>query len=222
MRQLWLLAVALLCGLAGAQVATPAPAATPPDQPTATAPAQPIPFSHKQHVQTAKLGCNDCHKPSRSGAALLIPQAATCMQCHTAIAADKPAIQKLADSAKSGDPIPWVRVYQVPSFVQFSNKVHTAANNTCTECHGDVGNVDAVARVTDISMGGCLNCHKQKNAQTACNTCHELQSRLGPMPADHNARMLLASLRRADAHTLRAYLQPLAAPAAAAAYFATP
>src|SRR5262245_619220 len=108
------------------------PSAAP--EPTANAPPQPIAFNHKLHIQTAKMTCNDCHEPRNNGSTLSLPQPPKCMSCHASIATDKPDIKRLAEAAKNEDPILWVRVYRVPSFVTFSHKTH--ASNTCEECHG--------------------------------------------------------------------------------------
>jgi hypothetical protein len=146
--------------------------------PVGGAPEQPLPFSHKIHAGTAKLPCEICHVPSQSGESFRIPQATTCMQCHQAVDTDKPAIQQLAAIAKSGQAIPWVRIYQIPSFVQFSHKTHLDHGNTCQECHGPVAERDQLSKETDISMAGCISCHTAKQAPTGCDTCHVLQTEL--------------------------------------------
>ena len=137
-------------------------------------PVQPIPFSHKQHAGTLKLPCEFCHTPSRSGETLLIPRADFCMQCHQTMGTNDPGVQKLAAYAKSDSPIPWVRVYQLPSFVSFSHKVHLAQGITCQQCHGPVAERVQLFKETDISMAGCVNCHREKKANVECNTCHIL------------------------------------------------
>ena len=208
------------CAAARAQDAAPPPAAEP-------APDQPIPFSHKKHVQVAKAACADCHAPAKSGASLSMPQASTCMLCHSAIATDKPDIQRLAAIAKSGEPIPWARVYQVPSFVQFSHKVHTAAGKKCEECHGPMGERDVTAKETDISMGGCIACHTKNNAPTTCDTCHQLEAgvhiprrnadpdalllaRLGLMPSAGESAVRIAGVESRIFDPVHRYLGTLA------------
>lgn len=140
-----------------------------------TGPEQPIPFSHKIHAGTVGLSCEFCHTMSKSGETLAIPQAATCMQCHATMATSNPGVQKLAGFAKAGRTIPWVRVYQLPSFVTFSHKTHLDHGNTCQECHGPVAQRDRLFMETDISMAGCMNCHRIKKASVECDTCHELE-----------------------------------------------
>lgn len=136
---------------------------------------QPIAFSHKKHAGELQMRCTFCHTMSPSGDTLAIPQAVTCMACHATVATMNPEIQKLTAYAKSQETIPWVRVYQLPSFVTFSHKVHLEHGNTCQECHGPVNERDQIFLEADISMGGCLNCHHLKKASTECDTCHVLQ-----------------------------------------------
>ena len=95
------------------------------------------------------------------------------MQCHSAIKADSPPIQKLAQFAKEGQPVPWVRVYQIPSYVDFSHRKHLAGGNTCDECHGKVAERDQLSREGDITMGGCMKCHQAKKVSIDCSFCHE-------------------------------------------------
>jgi hypothetical protein len=140
------------------------------------APAQPIAFSHKRHVTDAKLACNYCHEPSRNGDTVVMPQPPKCMQCHAAVATDKPEIKRIAEAAQNNQLLQWVRIYRVPSFVTFSHKTHTSAGAQCEDCHGPVAEREAIAREKDLSMGGCISCHTQKNAPTGCDTCHQLNS----------------------------------------------
>jgi Zn ribbon nucleic-acid-binding protein len=137
-------------------------------------PMQPVPFSHKQHAGTLQLPCEFCHAPSRSGDTVKIPQAEMCMQCHQTMATGNPGVQKLASYAKTGATIPWARVYELPSFVSFSHKRHMKSGATCQECHGPVAERVQLYKESDISMAGCMNCHRAKNASLDCNTCHRI------------------------------------------------
>jgi len=135
-------------------------------------PEQPIPFSHKQHVALG-LKCKDCHANADPGETEGIPAASKCMACHASIATDRPAIQKLKTFADAKEPIPWARVYQIPSYVAFSHRVHVDAGFKCETCHGPVATRDALWKEKDITMGGCIACHRQNRASTACTLCHE-------------------------------------------------
>ena len=141
------------------------------------------------------MTCNDCHEPSRNGSTLAMPQAAKCMLCHAAIATDKPDIKRIADAVRNNQVLQWIRVYRLPSFVTFSHKTHTSAGAQCEDCHGPVAQRDAIALEKDISMGGCISCHTQKNAPTGCDTCHQLNSTHLQSPAATSDAALVAPSR---------------------------
>jgi len=169
--------LAASCGFAVAQQApSTTPPATPGGPPVASdaGPEQPLPFSHKIHVGANELPCKTCHTPSPSGEALHIPQAAVCMQCHQA-AIDQPAFQKLKSYAQSNTTIPWVRIYELPSFVTFSHKAHLDQNVTCAQCHGAVRSRDRMFKETDLSMKWCVDCHTAAQAPNDCDSCHTLE-----------------------------------------------
>lgn len=136
------------------------------------APEQPIPYSHKTHL-ALKLQCQMCHTNPDPGNQMTFPATSTCMTCHANVAKDKPAIVKLAEFSKSGQPIPWVRVYQVTPGVTWTHRKHFQAGMQCIMCHGDVSQLDAMAQTTSVtSMGSCIGCHQAHSAPTACATCH--------------------------------------------------
>jgi hypothetical protein len=135
-------------------------------------PLQPIPYSHKQHIALG-LKCANCHEMPDPGEMMGIPAAAKCMTCHQSVKKDSPPIQKLAAFAARNEPVPWVRVYQIPAYVFFSHKNHLDTGATCETCHGKVSERDRLFRETDISMGGCMNCHRSSRASLDCAFCHE-------------------------------------------------
>ncbi len=139
------------------------------------APEQPIPFSHKTHSGALKLQCGMCHVNPDPGEMMTVVAASKCMQCHSAVKKDSPAIQKLASFAKNEREIRWVRVYEAPSYVRFSHRVHIQASNTCQDCHGKVAEREQLFKEADISMGGCMNCHRVKKVSIDCAFCHEQQ-----------------------------------------------
>jgi hypothetical protein len=136
------------------------------------APAQPLPYSHKTHVALG-LECRRCHTNPDPGNQMTFPATTVCMTCHSTIAKEKPAIVKLAEFARSGQPIPWQRVYQVTPGVTWTHRRHLAAGMQCVMCHGQVAQVDAMAQNTSVtSMASCMSCHESHKASTACQTCH--------------------------------------------------
>jgi hypothetical protein len=136
-------------------------------------PEQPLPFSHRMHAGKLALKCTTCHTNRDPGEKMGFASPASCMQCHSDIATDKPAIQKLAAFARDKREIKWVRIYEIPSYVRFSHRAHLTAGNTCVECHGQIKEREQVYRETDMSMAGCMNCHQTKRASIDCTYCHE-------------------------------------------------
>jgi hypothetical protein len=138
-----------------------------------TAPSQPLPYSHKTHVALG-LKCGDCHVNPEPGDRMEFPQTAKCMACHTKVAKDKPAIEKLTEFSKSKQPIPWARVYVVGAEVYWNHRSHLEAGVKCESCHGAVAQMEVVANVTNVTtMAGCVECHRQMKAGTGCQFCHE-------------------------------------------------
>src|SRR3990172_211430 len=143
---------------------------------TQAAPQQPIAFNHEVMVQ-AGIPCLFCHTEARRSLAAGIPSVEKCMGCHKVIATNSPEIKKLAGYWERQEPIPWLRVNQLPGFVYFSHQVHiVAAGLNCERCHGDVGHMTEVHPVVEMNMGWCLSCHEQQpNARqlTDCVVCHQ-------------------------------------------------
>lgn len=136
------------------------------------APQQPLPFSHRTHVGAGML-CQTCHTNPGAGSQMTFPATAMCMTCHGPVAANRPAIVKLTDFARSNQAIPWVRVYEVLLGVTWTHRPHVQAGVQCEACHGAVGELDAMAAVTAVTgMASCINCHEARKASTACTTCH--------------------------------------------------
>jgi len=145
-----------------------------PDNPVEHAPPdQPLPYSHKQHAGTLGLPCATCHTNPDPGYLMTFPTTEKCMSCHHAVATKKPSIKKLAAISKSGQPIPWVRVYKVLPGVTFTHRKHIEAGLKCQMCHGQVQELDRMAETTSVTtMGVCLKCHQDHGAPVVCSTCH--------------------------------------------------
>jgi hypothetical protein len=133
---------------------------------------QPLPYSHKKHLAMG-LKCNACHKNPDPGEAMGLPAESFCMSCHQAVKTDSPHIQKLATALREKQPVPWVRVYRLPSFVYFSHRVHTKAGTACESCHGPVREREVITREVALNMRACMACHAEKQARNECTTCHE-------------------------------------------------
>ena len=97
----------------------------------------------------------------------------TCMGCHRLVATDKPNIKIITEHWKTNQPMQWIKVDDLPDFVRFSHKIHTAgAKIECQECHGQVQTMDVVSQEAPLQMGWCIGCHKDRGAKTDCIACH--------------------------------------------------
>ena len=136
-------------------------------------PTQPIAFSHKVHVADNGMTCQYCHLyPNRSPVAG-VPSVKKCMGCHLVTAVDKTEVQKLHTFWNRKEPIPWLKVHNLPDHVYFSHKRHVRAGITCQVCHGPVENMQRVRRVSSLEMGWCVTCHKENQASIDCLICHK-------------------------------------------------
>lgn len=136
-------------------------------------PPQPIEFPHHVHVGQVGMGCGDCHLYAEKSIYAGLPEAGLCMTCHEAVATDKREVIKLTEMYQAGQALEWVRVYQVKPHVYFSHKRHVLSDIRCQECHGPVGQMTTVQRVTDLGMGWCVQCHRSRGAPRECITCHK-------------------------------------------------
>jgi len=135
-------------------------------------PEQPLPFSHKTHAAQG-LECSSCHPMPDPGYFAEIAGTDVCMSCHLEVKTDSPAIEQLAKIHREGGEVEWEPVYAVSEFVFFSHREHVEkAGAACSACHGDVASRDVLAKERNISMPGCISCHKKANAPTECDFCH--------------------------------------------------
>jgi hypothetical protein len=123
-------------------------------------PEQPIPFSHKIHAGTNKIQCTYCHTAAETSRHATIPAMNVCMNCHSVVAVNSPHIKKLKAAYDKGEPIQWIRIHELPDFVQFPHHRHVAKNISCETCHGDVKTMDRVHQDKPLTMGWCLDCHR--------------------------------------------------------------
>ncbi len=130
------------------------------------APVQPVPFSHALHNGQLGIDCRYCHVGVDKGATSTVPTAQTCMNCHNTglIKADSPALAPVRASFASGDPVKWVKIHQVPDYVYFNHAVHVNRGISCVECHGQINQMDVVTHSKPLSMGFCLDCHRNPAA----------------------------------------------------------
>lgn len=144
-------------------------------------PDQPLAFSHKLHAGQYKIDCRYCHTAVEESRHAVIPSLNICMNCHLNIKTNTPWIQKLKKAYEDNQPIEWQKVHLLPDFVKFNHAPHIKALNStvfkqsCTTCHGLVEEMDIVYQHEDLSMGWCIQCHRQEENKPwliQCSTCH--------------------------------------------------
>jgi Class III cytochrome C family/Cytochrome c7 and related cytochrome c len=138
-------------------------------------PKQPINFSHKIHAGEFEIPCQYCHLQARRSTVAGVPSVNKCINCHSVIATEKPQIRKVMNYWHNKQPIPWIKVHDLPDFVYFPHKRHVLAGVKCQVCHGPVETMDVVDRRAPVKMGQCLNCHKENEVENGldCWTCHK-------------------------------------------------
>lgn len=123
-------------------------------------PIQPVPFSHKLHAGDMGLDCRYCHNTVEVAGKAAIPPTSTCMNCHSKVKLDSTKLEPVRQSARTGEPIPWVRVHQLPDYAYFDHSVHVAAGVGCASCHGRIDQMEIVRMDQPLSMSWCLDCHR--------------------------------------------------------------
>ena len=124
------------------------------------APVQPVAYSHKLHAGDLGIDCRYCHASVETSSVANVPPTQTCMNCHTLVKRDSALLAPIRDSAATGKPMKWVRVHEMPDYAYFNHAVHVNANVGCTSCHGRVDQMEIVRQVEPLSMGWCLECHR--------------------------------------------------------------
>src|SRR3989449_8137141 len=99
---------------------------------------QPVQFSHKHHVSDDGIDCRYCHTSVEKSSFAGIPSTKICMSCHAQLFADAPMLEPLRQSARTGIPIRWMRVHDLPDFVFFDHSIHVNKGVDCRQCHGRV------------------------------------------------------------------------------------
>ena len=152
------------------------------------APEQPIYYSHKVHAGINQINCLYCHGSAWESKHAAIPSINICMNCHKSISTYEKGpklydeqgneingtaeIEKLYKYAgftpgqpwdpSKAKPVEWVKIHNLPDHVYFNHSQHVNAGNVaCQTCHGNIQEMDVVSQQSDLSMGWCINCHRE-------------------------------------------------------------
>lgn len=123
-------------------------------------PQQPVPYSHKLHAGDLAIDCRYCHTGVEDQAHANVPPTQTCMNCHTMVKADSDKLALVRQSYETRQPIEWIRVHNLPGYAYFNHAVHVNAGVGCISCHGNVAQMEVVQMAEPLSMGWCLDCHR--------------------------------------------------------------
>jgi cytochrome c551/c552 len=153
-------------------------------------PEQPIFYSHKVHAGINQINCLYCHGNAWESKSAAIPSVNVCMNCHKTIQSYEKGpklyneegheIDGTAEIAKlykyagfdpanadawdpsQAKPIEWTKIHNLPDHVFFSHAQHVRAGKVqCQTCHGEITAMDEVKQVSELSMGWCVNCHRE-------------------------------------------------------------
>ncbi len=122
--------------------------------------AQPIGFQHSLHAGELGLDCRYCHTSVEVAATASVPSTETCMTCHSQIRVGAPALQPVVASWEGEIPIRWNRVHDLADFVFFNHSAHINNGVGCGSCHGRVDEMDGIWKAKPMTMGWCLDCHR--------------------------------------------------------------
>jgi cytochrome c2 len=154
-------------------------------------PEQPIAFSHKIHAGENGVDCNYCHSGARHSKSAGVPSANVCMNCHTYINSGTETgtteIAKIYDAigfdvetrtyieGYEQKPIQWVRIHNLPDLAYYNHSQHVnVAGIECQTCHGPVEEMEVVEQYSPLTMGWCINCHRETKVDTDNPYYHDL------------------------------------------------
>lgn len=121
---------------------------------------QPIQFSHKHHAGDDGIDCRYCHTSVETSASAGMPSTAVCMNCHKQIWADSAYLEPVRTSFRTGKPLEWIRVYDLPDFAYFNHSIHVHKGVGCSTCHGRIDQMPVVSQAVSLQMEWCLECHR--------------------------------------------------------------
>jgi hypothetical protein len=121
---------------------------------------QPVPFSHEHHVRGLGIDCRYCHNAVEDSEHSNVPPTYTCMSCHSQIWSDSPMLAPVRDSLKSGKPLVWNRLHDLPDFVYFNHSIHVNKGVGCATCHGRIDLMPLAFKDQPMTMEWCLECHR--------------------------------------------------------------
>lgn len=143
-------------------------------------PTQPIAFSHEIHAGQYEIDCQYCHTGVNKSKSANIPSPNICMNCHTQVKTESEEIAKIYAAidydpatqtyGTNTKPIEWIRVHNLPDLAYFNHSQHVnVAEIECQTCHGPIEEMEVVYQYANLTMGWCINCHRETDVNTKGN-----------------------------------------------------
>lgn len=147
-------------------------------------PTQPIAFSHKIHAGQYEIDCQYCHTGVNKSKSANIPSPNICMNCHTQVKTESEEIQKIYAAidydpatqtyGTNTKPIEWVRIHNLPDLAYFNHSQHVNVGGLeCETCHGPIKEMEVVYQYSSLTMGWCINCHRETDVNTKGNEYYD-------------------------------------------------
>lgn len=147
-------------------------------------PTQPIAFSHALHAGEYEIDCNYCHTGVMKSKNANIPSANICMNCHGQIKTESSEIAKIYKAldydkttqtyGPNQKPIEWIRIHNLPDLAYFNHSQHVKVGGVeCQTCHGEIQEMVVVKQHANLTMGWCIDCHRQTNVNTVGNKYYD-------------------------------------------------
>jgi len=121
---------------------------------------QPVPFSHRHHAGELGIDCRYCHTSVETSSFAGVPGASTCMHCHSQMWPAAKMLEPVRESFRTGQPIHWTRVHNLPHYVYFNHSIHVAKGIGCASCHGRIDKMALTRKSASLQMLWCLDCHR--------------------------------------------------------------
>ncbi len=162
-------------------------------------PVQPIHYSHRIHAGDNGIDCKYCHSSARVSKHSGIPSLNVCMNCHKSISEVAPEtfaegqeygvdynkeIQKLYKAVGwdvttqqytgETEPVQWIRIHNLPDFAYFNHSQHVSVGGIeCQTCHGPVEEMEVMYQHSPLTMGWCINCHRETEVKVKDNAYYD-------------------------------------------------
>jgi hypothetical protein len=159
---------------------------------------QVVQFDHRHHVWDDGIDCRYCHRSVEHSPSAGFPSTSVCMGCHEQIWNKSPLLDEVRARYFTDRAIPWSRVHRLPYFVYFNHSIHVNKGVGCVTCHGRVDRMAQVEQVAPLTMGWCLDCHRDPGSHL--RPVQEVTNMTWD-PTEDRQQLAQELMRKNDVHT---------------------